>query len=226
MMVVGAGERSETTCQPFFRVLDMATLEWTNRFDPAAATYTLPPAVCAAVGGDGNGRARNIDPAKKGEDWQALKELFRETPWGPNAYLKFTGDGDGSTTANPGVPIPTPTGGSGNGGGPNDAPTSGSTLSNGAIAGIAVGSAVGMLVLVLVVFWVSTRVRKARGGADGRSGAERMLGPEYPEELHGHGTIAGTPIFANGAARAEMQGGHNVVLVPGLFEADTARRRG
>ena len=223
MIVVGAGERSEATCQPFFRILDMSTLEWTNRFDPSAPLYTVPPAIYAAVGGDGNGRAKTIAPAHKGGDWPALKALFRKTPWGPNAYLNFTGDEDGSTTANPGVPIPTATGG----GGPNDTPTSGSSLSSGTIAGIAVGSAVGMLILVLVVFWVLTKARKAGGGADGRNGAGTMLGREHPGELHGQGNRAGTPIFMDGATRAEMEGGRNaLVVVPGLFEADTATGRG
>ncbi|KAK3349547.1 hypothetical protein B0T25DRAFT_548391 [Lasiosphaeria hispida] len=225
MIVVGAGERSAATCQPFFRILDMSTLEWTNRFDPSAPLYTVPPAIYAAVGGDGNGRAKTIAPAHKGGDWPALKALFRKTPWGPNAYLNFTGDENGSTTANPGVPIPTATGG-GQSRGPNDTPTSGSSLSKGAVAGIVVGSAVGMLILVLVVFWVLMRARKAGGGADGRNGAGKMLGREYPGELHGQGITAGTPIFTDGATRAEMEGERNALVVPGLFEANTATSRG
>jgi len=124
-------------------------------------------------------------------------------------------------TANPGVPIPTASGG-GQGGGPNDTPTLGSSLSNGTIAGIAVGSVVGMLILVLVVFWVLMRARKAGGGADGRNGAGR----EHPGELHGQGNTAGTPIFTDGATRAEMEGGRTALVVPGLFEVDTATGRG
>jgi len=68
MIVVGAGERGEATCQPFFRILDMSTLEWTNRFDPSAPLYTVPPAIYAAVSGDRNRRARTIAPAHKGRD--------------------------------------------------------------------------------------------------------------------------------------------------------------
>ncbi|KAK4206144.1 hypothetical protein QBC37DRAFT_393624 [Rhypophila decipiens] len=197
MFAIGSGEQDETTCQPFFRILDMATLEWTNAYDPSSPDYVVPPAIHATIGGDEMGGAKVIKPptdSRKSGNWTRLRTVFEQTPWGRNGYFSFTDDkATPSITAHNTTPGPSMT--------PTDGGLPGNTsspppLSGAQTAGIAVGSTVAGLLLVAllvacVILWNRGRASK-HPRKDKKTVGLPTVGEDQDQhlgELHGDGVI-------------------------------------
>ncbi|KAM7212535.1 hypothetical protein V8F06_012074 [Rhypophila decipiens] len=197
IFAIGSGEQDETTCQPFFRILDMATLEWTNAYDPSSPDYVVPPAIHATIGGDEMGGSKVIEPPtdlRKGGNWTRLRTVFEQTPWGRNRYFSFTDDkatpsiSAHNTTPGPSM-IPTDKGLPGNTSSPPP-------LLGAQIAGSAVGSTVAGLLLVAllvacVILWKRERASK-QPRKDKKTVGLPMVGEDqdqHPGELHGDGVI-------------------------------------
>lgn len=177
-----------TTCQPFFRVLDMGALEWMNEYHPDPPAYVMPTIIYAAVSGGKVEGARVVEPVlKQGGNWTRLRKVFECTPWGVNAYFSFTSThnrGKPKSTATAATPSSSPTGGKVEP--PGDTSPS---LSGAELAGIAVGSTVAGIFLVFLVagtLWTKRQASKVKH--DKAEVHVHSIG-DQPGESHGHGVV-------------------------------------
>lgn len=97
-LLFGSGPASESDCQPFFRIFDLTSLQWTNSYDPRAPAYLVPRAISSAIGGNLTGGATALAPNQIAGPWtDSLEELFSKTPWGPaNFSSRFGRNGETS----------------------------------------------------------------------------------------------------------------------------------
>ncbi|KAI1087587.1 hypothetical protein F5B19DRAFT_474993 [Rostrohypoxylon terebratum] len=130
-------ERCNNTYPPF-KVLDTSTYTWRTNFDPSLE-YSVPDAVTAIIGGNSSGHATLQMPS---QGWSSadLNDIFSKTvPRDTYIFVnKASSSVNSTTTADPG--------------------DINNSLSQGAIAGIAIAVVFGViLILVVVLVWLDRR---------------------------------------------------------------------
>ncbi|KAL8710366.1 MAG: hypothetical protein Q9225_007302 [Loekoesia sp. 1 TL-2023] len=147
MIVLGGRGRKGSTivgdgdCDPTFppiRVLDVSDYKWQSQFNPNKI-YTVHPNISAVIGGDSTGKAA-IKAPLGGWNNTELENVFSQTV--PPLVSATTSAGQSS---NP------------NQIGPSARPSSSSSLSGGAIAGVVVGAIAAVAVLAILILFLLKR---------------------------------------------------------------------